>query len=140
MPIVEYLKFQNPETNAKIDWRVVLIERLPHDPLTVAISDFDKPWCPFTEVEWMGQKVKLTGCLAPPETPNPKYKTFGSEVELYDVYKTFYYLESKYENSKLLGWKNNYPIFSGSSCIGYGGLISYQNLLDENFEVLTISK
>lgn len=54
MQIVEYLKFQNSETNAKIDWRVVMIERLPHDPLTVMISDFDKTWAPFPEYEWMG--------------------------------------------------------------------------------------
>lgn len=140
MQIVEYLKFQNSETNAKIDWRVVMIERLPHDPLTVMISDFDKTWAPFPEYEWMGMKFKFTGILAAPEIPNPKYKTFASESELYDVYKTFYYLQSKYENSKLLGWKNNYPIFNGSSCIGYGGLISYQDLLDENFEVLTTRK
>lgn len=140
MQIVEYLKFQNPETNAKIDWRVVLIERLSHDPLTISISDFDKPWCPFTDFEWGGLKVKLTGRLTSPETLNPKYKTFASEVELYSVYKTFYYFVPNDINYKKVEWRNGYPVFHSSTAVGYRGLISYQDLLDENFEVLTTRK
>lgn len=134
--ITEFLKFRNPDTNSKINWHTTYIERLPNNPLVVEISDFNKTWQLPLLFEYNGE-------IYSNDMGNPKYKEFSSEQELYDVYETFFYLETipAKEWNKWVKMYNGYPLLKGTACIGTRfedefRIITHKDLLVRNYESL----